>query len=93
MFSSHKSRRFLLAFAVLPLLVVLSPANAASSGQFKAQFQDAECSTHSLCGRGLVEGYGHVTTTLDITGAEFDPVTGCLVNVTAVRNVELSDDA
>jgi hypothetical protein len=50
------------------------------------------CATHDLCGSGLVEGYGHAATTLDITGAVFDPATGCLTNVTALRNVELVDD-
>jgi hypothetical protein len=44
-------------------------------------------------GTGLVEGYGHATTTLDITGADFDPATGCLINVTVVRDVELMSDA
>jgi len=39
-----------------------------------------------------VEGYGHATTTLDITGANFDPATGCLINVTAVRDLQLVDD-
>jgi len=69
------------------------PAGVASNREFKAQFEDRECSTHALCGRGLVEGYGHVTTTLDLTGGDFDPATGCLVNVTAERNVELVGDA
>jgi hypothetical protein len=44
-------------------------------------------------GESLVEGYGHVTTTLDLTGAVFDPATGCLTDVTAVRNVALVDDS
>ena len=57
-----------------------------------AQFQDNDCASHAQCGTGLVEGYGHVTTTLDFTGADFDPSTGCLVNVTAVRDVQLADD-
>jgi hypothetical protein len=29
---------------------------------------------------------------LDRTGADFDPATGCLINVTAVRDVQLVDD-
>jgi hypothetical protein len=29
---------------------------------------------------------------LDITGAVFEPATGCLINVTAFRDVELVDD-
>jgi hypothetical protein len=29
---------------------------------------------------------------VDLTGGDFDPVTGCLVNVTAVRDVELVGD-
>ena len=43
-------------------------------------------------GGGLVEGYGQVTTTLDLTGGDFDPATGCLVNVTAERDIELVGD-
>ena len=64
-------------------------ASAAPSGAFYAQFHDDDCVTHALGGTGLVEGYGHVTTTLDLTGAGFDPATGCLIDVTAVREVEL----
>jgi hypothetical protein len=48
---------------------------------------DRVCAPH-----GLVEGYGHVTTTLDLTGGDFDPATGCLINVTAVRNLALVSD-
>jgi hypothetical protein len=88
-------RRFLLltllAFGVLAAAAL--PARAASNRAFKAQFHDDECVTHLLCGTGLVEGYGHVTTTADITGADFDPATGCLINVTAVRDMQLVDDA
>ena len=87
-------RRTLLAFVLLTLsaFAMALPAGAASSGEFKAQFQDDECTTHALCGSGLVEGYGHATTTLDITNAEFDPTTGCLINATALRDVVLVDD-
>jgi hypothetical protein len=87
-------RRFLV-LAMLALGVgaaVAIPAAAASDQEFKAQFRDDDCVTHALCGTGLVEGYGHVTTTLDRTGADFDPATGCLINVTAVRDVRLADD-
>lgn len=84
---------FLVTLAALALGFGTSAAGAASSGEFKAQFQDSDCTTHFLCGTGLVEGYGHVTTTLDRTGGDFDPSTGCLVNVTAVRKVELASDA
>jgi hypothetical protein len=88
-------RRTLLAFVLSTLSAFAGalPASAASSGEFKAQFQDDECApAHTLCGKGLVEGYGHATTTLDIIGAEFDPATGCLINVTALRDVVLVDD-
>jgi hypothetical protein len=87
-------QRFLL-LTLLALGVVAAaalPARAAPKGEFKAQFHDDDCVTHSLCGTGLVEGYGHANTTLDLTGADFDPVSGCLINVTAVRNVQLVDD-
>jgi hypothetical protein len=84
-----------LVLAILALAVSAAasiPAGAAPPGAFYAQFQDNDCATHGQCGTGLVEGYGHATTTLDITGADFDPATGCLINVTAVRDVQLVDD-
>ena len=67
-------RRFLvLAMLALGVGAALAiPAGAASDREFKAQFQDDDCVTHALCGTGLVEGYGHVTTTLDLTGGDFD---------------------
>src|ERR1043166_2688983 len=87
-------RRVLLVSALTMLAIFMAPlpGSAASSSEFKAQFKDNDCATHDLCGTGLVEGYGHVTTTLDRTGADFDPATGCLINVTAVRDVRLADD-
>ena len=78
--------------ALFSVLMIPLAGNAAPSTEFKAQFQDDDCTTHAQCGTGLVEGYGHVTTTLDITGASFDPATGCLIDVTAVRNLALVDD-
>jgi hypothetical protein len=87
-------RRFLF-FSLLALSVLVAaalPASAAPPGAFYAQFQDNDCATHSQCGTGLVEGYGHVTTTLDITGGDVDPATGCLINATAVRDVQLTDE-
>jgi hypothetical protein len=80
----------LLAFGVAAAAALA--AGAAPRGEFKAQFQDDDCVTHALCGTGVVEGYGHATTTLDLTGADFDPASGCLINVTAVRDVQLVDD-
>jgi len=87
-------RRTLLTLVLLALgaIAVALPASAASDRELKAQFRDSECTAHDLCGSGLVEGYGLASTTLDITGAEFDPATGCLINVTAVRDVQLVDD-
>jgi hypothetical protein len=86
-------RFLLLTLLALGVLAASSlSASAAPNGAFYAQFQDNDCATHAQCGTGLVEGYGHVTTTLDITGADFDPSTGCLLNVTAVRDVQLVDD-
>jgi hypothetical protein len=79
-------------FALGVLAAAALPASASPPDAFYAQFQDDDCVTHALCGTGLVQGYGHVTTTLDLTGADFDPATGCLVNVTAVRDVQLVDD-
>ena len=79
--------------ALVVLAVAALPAGAAPRGAFYAQFQDDDCVTHAQCGTGLVEGYGHVTTTLDLTGADFDPTTGCLINVTAVRGVQLVGDS
>jgi hypothetical protein len=83
---------FLLVVAAVAAVAVAVPAAAAPKGEFKAQFRDDDCVTHALCGTGLVEGYGQVTTTLDLTGGDFDPGTGCLINVTAVRDIELVGD-
>jgi hypothetical protein len=86
-------RSLLLTLLALGVLAAVAlPAGAAPPDAFYAQFQDNECASHAECGTGLVEGYGHVTTTLDRTGADFDPATGCLINVTAVRDVQLVDD-
>jgi hypothetical protein len=82
----------LTALALLGGLGLALSAGAASSQEFKAQFQDDDCATHAQCGTGLVEGYGHVTTTLDVTGGVFDPSTGCLTDVTAVRDIALMSD-
>ncbi len=82
----------LTALALLGGLGLALSAGAASSQEFKAQFQDDDCATHAQCGMGLVEGYGHVTTTLDVTGGVFDPSTGCLTDVTAVRDIALMSD-
>src|SRR5215467_154747 len=87
-------RYLLLTLLVLGVLGAAAvPAGAAPAGAFYAQFQDNDCATHTQCGTGLVEGYGHVTTTLDFTGADFDPTTDCLINVTAVRDVQLVGDS
>ena len=86
-------RFLLLSLLVFGLAAATAlPAGASPPGEFKAQFHDDDCVTHALCGTGLVEGFGHVDTTLDLTGADFDPASGCLVNVTAVRDVQLVDD-
>jgi len=82
----------LTTLALLGGLGLALSAGAASSQEFKAQFHDDDCATHAQCGTGLVEGYGHVTTTLDLTGGVFDPSTGCLTDVTAVRDIALMSD-
>lgn len=79
--------------AAVAAIGVALPASAGSSREFKAQFHDDDCTAHAQCGTGLVKGYGHVTTSLDLTGGVFDPSTGCLTDVTAVREVVLVDDA
>src|SRR5215471_18649773 len=68
----------LTALAAVSALAWPSTVGAASRSEFKAQFHDDDCTAHAQCGTGLVEGYGHVTTTLDVTGGVFDPATGCL---------------
>ena len=55
---------FLSALAMLSGLVVAFPSSGASSSEFKARFHDDDCTTHAQCGRGLVEGYGHVRATI-----------------------------
>src|SRR5262249_26194320 len=86
-------RFLLLTFLVLGVFAGAAlPAGAAPPTAFYAQFQDRDCATHFLCGSGLVEGYGQVTTTLDVTSADFDPATGCLINIIGVRDVQLVGD-
>ena len=85
-------RVLLFTAAIVLALAAPRAAGATSRSEFKAQFHDDDCTGHAQCGSGLVEGYGHVTTTLDLTAAAFDPATGCLTSVTAVRNLALVDD-
>jgi hypothetical protein len=56
-------RTFLSVLLALGMIAVALPASAASDREFKAQFRDRSCATHDLCGSGLVQGYGHATTT------------------------------
>ena len=71
----------LILAAALAVTALVVPAAAASTETFKAQFQGE---------RGLVQGYGIVTTTLEITGSGVGS-NGC-EGVTAVRVVTLISD-
>jgi hypothetical protein len=82
----------LTALATVSVLAAPFPGSARFEHRLQGQFHDGDCTAHAQCGTGLVEGYGHVTTTLDLTGAVFDPATGCLTSMNAVRNLALVDD-
>jgi hypothetical protein len=68
--------------AALAVTALMVPAAAASTGTFKAQFQGDH---------GLIQGYGVVTTTIEITG--FGPGSNdCPDSVTGIRVVTLRSD-
>ena len=71
----------LIVAAALAVTALMVPAAAASTESFKAEFQGA---------RGLLHGYGRVTTTLEITGSS--PGSNGCVDVTAVRVATLISD-
>jgi hypothetical protein len=83
--------RVLLAATIAACAAAL-PASAASTRDFDAQLHDnLACSTgFDLCGKGLVQGFGTVTTALRFTG--FGPGPGNCAGVTAERVITLDSD-
>ena len=81
--------------AALGAIVVALPASASSTQKFKAQFHDSDSSpclpSFDTYGKGLVKGFGTVTTALRITSFVPGPGANC-VTVTADRLVTLDSD-
>jgi hypothetical protein len=84
-------------FGLLAALVAIAtalPASAQSTQQFKAQFHDSSptCPPGTdLCGKGLLKGFGAVTSTLTFTSVVPGPGASC-VSGTADRVVTLDSD-
>src|SRR6187431_1700411 len=87
-----RRRLGLAVLAAFVALIVALPATAATTRTFNAQFtHDTPCGPDTSCGDGNIQGFGHVTTTIVLTGfGEVDP-DGCFT-VTAERFVALETD-
>jgi hypothetical protein len=80
--------------AALAALAIALPASAESTQVFRAEFRDVEtgCPTGvDLCGKGVIQGFGTVTTTLTLTSFAPGPGANC-VTATADRVVTLDSD-
>jgi hypothetical protein len=63
-------RRSLPLFALIALFIASAPASAATT-EFRADVHDAGvCPDVDLCGTGVIQGYGTVTTTLTFATGE-----------------------
>lgn len=90
--SSMRRTLCLAILAAFGAIVVALPASASSTQEFKAQFHDSDClPSFDFCGKGLVKGFGTVTTALTITSFVSGPGANC-VTVTADRVVTLDSD-
>jgi hypothetical protein len=83
---------FVVTLAVLATVVAPLSASAATTQAFRAELHDnLACPTgFDLCGKGLVHGFGTVTTTLTFTG--FGPGPGDCASLTADRVLRLDRD-
>jgi hypothetical protein len=80
--------------AALVAIATALPASAQSTLQFKAEFHDSfsTCPPGTdLCGKGLVKGFGAVTSTLTFTSLAPGPGASCVTG-TADRVVTLDSD-
>ena len=83
---------FCAMFAALGAIAVALPAAAQSTQGFNAQFHDSSpCPTSDFCGKGVVVGFGTVTTTLTVTSIVPGPGANC-VTATADRVASLDTD-
>lgn len=85
---------YLAMLVALGAMAVALPASAESTQVFKAQFHDSSsgCPPGSdICGKGIVKGFGTVTTSLTFTGFAVGPGENC-VTVTADRIATLDSD-
>lgn len=84
---------FLAMLVAFGAMAVALPASAESTQVFKAQFHDSssDCPPGSdICGKGVVKGFGTVTTSLTFTSFAPGPGENC-VTVTADRIATLDD--
>jgi hypothetical protein len=85
---------FLAMLVAFGAMAVALPASAESTQVFKAQFHDSStaCPAGSdICGKGVVKGFGTVTTSLTFTSFFPGPGGSC-VTVTADRIAALDGD-
>jgi hypothetical protein len=85
---------YLAMLATLVAMSVALPASAESTQVFKAQFHDSssDCPPGSdICGKGVVKGFGTVTTSLVFTSFVPGPGANC-VTATADRVATLDSD-
>jgi len=85
---------YLAMLVALGAMAVTLPASAESTQVFKAQFHDSSsaCPPGSdICGKGVVKGFGTVTTSLTFTSFAPGPGENC-VTVTADRIATLDVD-
>lgn len=84
-----------LAIVALGILATALPSSAQSTQEFKAQFHDSSSSACppgvGECGKGVVKGFGTVTTTLTFTSLGPGPGANCVTG-TADRVVTLDSD-
>jgi hypothetical protein len=85
---------FYVVLVALGAMAVALPVSAESTLVFKAQFHDSssDCPPGSdICGKGVVKGFGTVSTSLTFTGLVPGPGENC-VTVTADRLATLDDN-
>jgi hypothetical protein len=85
-------KRLYLALLVgIAALAVALPALAQGTQDFKADFSEVECPGADLCGKGVVHGFGTVTTTLVFTSFAPGPGANC-ISASADRTQTLDND-
>jgi hypothetical protein len=83
---------FLAVLAAFAAIAVAVPASAESTQDFKAEFNEmGSCPGVDLCGKGILHGFGTVTTTLVFTSFVPGPGANCF-NASADRTQTLDSD-